>query len=189
MLTLDEQAALLVLARRALRARVLGETPPALERLAGGLAVPCGAFVSLHRGDELRGCLGRLTPDWPLARAVVHLAAIVADSDPRFGPVGPDELDALDIEISVLTPQREIASIDEIDIGRHGLVVEYGRARGVLLPQVAVEHGWDARGFVEHACLKAGLRADGWRRGARLCVFEAEVFSERTLAGFASSPI
>ncbi|HXH24595.1 MAG TPA: AmmeMemoRadiSam system protein A [Vicinamibacterales bacterium] len=185
MLTVDEQAELLELARRALRARVLGETSPALDRLDGGLAAPCGAFVSLHRGDELRGCLGRLTPDWPLARVVAHLAAIVADSDPRFGPVGPDELDELDIEISVLTPEREIASIDEIDIGRHGVVVERGRARGVLLPQVAVEHGWDAQAFVEQACLKAGLPADGWRRGARVYVFEAAVFNERTLAGLA----
>ena len=89
-----------------------------------------------------------------------------------------DEVDEVDIEISVLTPEREIASVDEIEIGRHGLIVQQGHRRGLLLPQVATEYGWDVDTFVGHTCLKAGLPTDAWRSGARLFVFEALVFGE-----------
>jgi AmmeMemoRadiSam system protein A len=113
-----------------------------------------------------------------LADVVVHLAAAVADSDPRFAPLDVIELSALDIEISVLTTARDIVSIAEIEVGRHGLIVERGYRRGLLLPQVATEHGWDAEQFVEHTCVKAGLARDAWRHGARISVFEAQVFGE-----------
>ena len=177
MLTEDDRQTLLRLARLALEARVRGAAPPRPDA-AGALAVPCGAFVSIHRRGALRGCLGRLTQDLPLAHVVVHLAGVVADADPRFEPVTVEELDELDIEISVLTPEREIASIDEIEIGRHGLIVQQGHRRGLLLPQVATEYGWDVETFVGHTCLKAGLPTDAWRAGARLFVFEALVFGE-----------
>lgn len=140
----------------------------------------CGAFVSIHRDGQLRGCLGRLESTWSLPRVVAHLAEAVADSDPRFQPVEPQELPALDIEISVLTPEREIQSPTEIEVGRHGLIVEQGVHRGLLLPQVATEHGWDRMTFLEHACMKAGLAPDAWQRGARLLIFEAQVFGERS---------
>jgi AmmeMemoRadiSam system protein A len=110
---------------------------------------------------------------------VAHLAASVSDSDPRFEPIRPDELADLDIEISVLTPEREVASIGDIEVGRHGLIIEQGGRRGLLLPQVATEYGWDAAAFVSYTCVKAGLSADAWRRGARILVFEAQVFGER----------
>ncbi len=177
MLSEDERLELLRLARLALESRVRGERAPTADA-SGTLAILSGAFVSIHRGEALRGCLGRLTCDMPLAHVVQHLAAVVADSDPRFHPVQPLELEELDIEISVLTPEREVASIAEIEVGRHGLIVEQGYRRGLLLPQVAVEHGWGVERFVEHTCLKAGLPRDAWRRGARLLVFEAEVFGE-----------
>ncbi len=176
-LTADDRQTLLRLARLALEARVRGDAPPAPDA-TGALATRCGAFVSIHRHGDLRGCLGRLTQDMPLAQVVVHLAGIVADSDPRFEAVTPDELDALAIEISVLTPEREIGSIAEIEIGRHGLIAQQGYRRGLLLPQVATENGWGVERFVEHTCLKAGLPRDAWRAGARLFVFEADVFSE-----------
>ena len=102
----------------------------------------------------------------------------MSDSDPRFEPVGPEELDEIDVEISVLTPEREIESVDDIEVGRHGLIVEQGYRRGLLLPQVAVEHRWDRTTFLEHTCLKAGLPRDAWQHGARLLVFEAEVFGD-----------
>src|SRR6187401_2976450 len=174
----DDRSRLLTIARRSLEARVRRERDPA-HQLGGALDTPCGAFVSIHRGPDLRGCLGRLEGDWPIARVVAHLGRAVADSDPRFAPVSADELDTLSIEISALTPEREVQAIDEIEIGRHGLIVEQGHRRGLLLPQVATEHGWSVMTFVEHTCLKAGLPRDAWKKGARLKVFEAEVFGER----------
>jgi AmmeMemoRadiSam system protein A len=179
-LTPAEQETLVKLARHALEAHVRREAPPARAR-GGALDEPLGAFVSIHKDHELRGCLGRLDVDAPLAETVADLAAVVSDSDPRFEPVSPAELPDLDVEISVLTPEREIASIEEIEVGRHGLIVESGHRRGLLLPQVAAEHGWDVETFLAHTCLKAGLAEDAWR-GARILVFEAQVFSERSLA-------
>jgi AmmeMemoRadiSam system protein A len=173
----DDRSRLLTIARRALEARVRREREPALHG-GGALDTPCGAFVSIHRGRELRGCLGRLGDNWPIARVVAHLGRAVADSDPRFAPVSVDEVDALSIEISALTPEHEVQAIDEIEIGRHGLIIERGYRRGLLLPQVAREHGWDVETFLDHTCMKAALPADAWKHDARILVFEAQVFGE-----------
>ena len=177
MLTTDDQQRLLTLARLALAARVRRDREP-IPDADGALAIRCGAFVTIHNGEILRGCLGRVSCDMRLAEAIVHLAGAVADSDPRFPPVDVVELEAIAIEISVLTPEREIAALEEITVGRHGLIVERGSRRGLLLPQVATEHGWTAEQFVEHTCVKAGIAPDGWRYGARIFAFEAEVFGE-----------
>jgi uncharacterized protein len=177
--TPDDQARLLALARRALEARVRRGDSPAIDV---PLEVASGAFVTILHAGELRGCLGRLNANQPLAQLVVELARSVADSDPRFDPVRLEELANITFEISVITPERELESIDAIDIGRHGLIIEQGRNRGLLLPQVATEHGWDRYTFLDHACLKAGLLPGAWRRGARVFVFEAEVFGERSPA-------
>ena len=176
MISVDEQQQLLALARSALESRVKRVDFAAPSRECGLIA---GAFVTIHHRRVLRGCLGRLECDWPLDRLVCHLATVVADSDPRFEPVTPEELADIEIEISVLTPEQPITSIEEIDVGRHGLIVEQGYRRGLLLPQVAPEHGWDAVTFVEHTCRKAGLAPDAWRNGARLFVFDALVFGEQ----------
>ena len=173
----DDQFLLLSLARQALEARVAGFGVPDVQ-CVGPLALRCGAFVSIHHGDDLRGCLGRLTSDWPLGRTIVHLGGAVADRDPRFPPVMPSELSRLQIEISLLTPERPVASVDDIKVGRHGLVVEHGYARGLLLPQVAADHDWSRETFLEHTCIKAGLPRDAWKNGARIHVFEAHVFAE-----------
>jgi len=177
-LTPEDQHRLLQLARRALEARVRREPPPPPDR-GGNLDAPMGAFVSIHHHGDLRGCLGRLETDRPIAENVVHLAAVVSDSDPRFAPLGASELPHVDIEISALTPEREITDVNEIEVGRHGLIIEQGHRRGLLLPQVATEHGWDRETFLDHTCLKAGLAADAWRTGARIFVFEAQVFGEK----------
>jgi AmmeMemoRadiSam system protein A len=177
MVNQDDQLLLLSLARQALAARVAGFGAPEVQ-CVGPLALRCGAFVSIHRGDDLRGCLGRLAPDWLLGRTIVHLGGAVADRDPRFSPVMPSELPLLQIEISLLTPERAVASIEEIEVGRHGLVVERGYARGLLLPQVATGHDWNRETFLEHTCIKAGIPRDAWKNGARIHVFEAHVFSE-----------
>jgi len=177
MIDRDDQRRLLALARRALEARVRRQPPPDPAR-GGALEAPAGAFVTIHNRGELRGCLGRLDTRAPLGETVAQLAASVSDSDPRFDPVSLLELPDIDIEISVLTPEQEIDSIAAIELGRHGVIVEDGPCRGLLLPQVATEQRWDREAFVSHACLKAGLPRDGWQRGARLLVFEAQVFGE-----------
>lgn len=173
-----DQNVLLSVARQALEARVARLRAPEVA-CTGPLALRCGAFVSIHSAEELRGCLGHLTTDAPLGRTLVHLGGAVADSDPRFAPITPSELAVLHIEISLLTPERTVGAIEEIEVGRHGLIVEHGRARGLLLPQVATEHAWDRETFLEHTCIKAGLPRDAWKNGARFHVFEAHVFSER----------
>ena len=172
------------LARRALEARVRRDRSPAVT-CVGTLALRRAVFVSIHRSGDLRGCLGRLTLDAPLGQTIVHLAGVVADSDPRFPAVSPLDLPYLQIEISVLTTAREIASVDEIEVGRHGLIVEDGHARGLLLPQVAAERGWKRETFLDQTCIKAGLPRDAWRKGARILVFEAQVFGEDQSAGTA----
>jgi len=177
LITPEDQQRLLALARRALEARVRRQPPPRAER-GGALEWARGAFVTIHCRGDLRGCLGRIETEAPLADTIVHLAGSVSDSDPRFEPVSARELEAIDVEISVLTPEREIHSIAEIEVGRHGLIVEQGARRGLLLPQVATEYGWDAQTFVSHTCLKATLPADAWRQDARILIFEAQVFGE-----------
>lgn len=173
----DDQQRLLALARRALEARVRGQAPPVPDR-GGALEWRRGAFVTIHCHGDLRGCLGRIDRDAPLADTIAHLAAWVSDSDPRFHPVNTAELEVIDLEISVLAEDREVTSIANVEVGRHGLIVEQGGRRGLLLPQVATEQGWDAETFVIHTCLKAGLSSEAWRCGARIFVFEAQVFGE-----------
>jgi AmmeMemoRadiSam system protein A len=147
----------------------------------GALDWPRGVFGTIHCQGDLRGCLGRLEVDVPLGETVAHLAAIVSDSDPRVAPVASRELGDIVVEISVLTPEREIRSAEEIEVGCHGLIIEDGERRGLLLPQVATEHGWDRDALLTHTCLKASLPADAWRRGARIFIFEAQVFGEASL--------
>jgi AmmeMemoRadiSam system protein A len=179
-ITPEDRTRLLALARRALDDHVRrGASPP----VDVELNITAGAFVSIFWRGQLRGCLGRLSPDVALPSLVVRLAQTVADSDPRFDPVRPDELADITLEISVLTPECEITSVDEIEVGRHGLIIARGSRRGLLLPQVATEHGWDRETFLDHTCTKAGLPAGAWKDGARICVFEAIVFGERDRTG------
>jgi len=183
----DDRFRLLTIARHSLEARVRRDRDPAPEG-GGALDIRCGAFVSIHHGDDLRGCLGRLGADWSIARVVAHLGRAVADSDPRFRPVSVDELEQLSIEISALSPERDVQSIDEIEIGRHGLIVERDGCRGLLLPQVATEYDWDVETFLAHTCTKAALPPEAWRHGARILIFEAEVFSEHRDERLPESP-
>lgn len=181
MLTPAQRRAVLALARRAVAARVTGaQPPPAFDPDLPPL--DAGAFVSLHRYGDLRGCIGHIEADRPLGDVVVRVAASAAVEDPRFRPVSEAELASIDIEVSVLGPLERIDPLDpaQIEIGRHGLVIESGRRRGLLLPQVATEWGWDRETFLAQLCGKAGLARDAWRSGADVYRFEAEVFSEAT---------
>lgn len=177
MLTPDQRQFLLDLARRAITAAVTRQPvtfPPAAD---AALRQPLGAFVTLTQQGALRGCIGYIEALLPLDETIVHGGAAAALQDPRFPPVTFRELADLHIEISVLSPLAPIAP-EEVVVGTHGLVVEQGRARGLLLPQVPVEWGWDRLEFLAHTCRKAGLHADAWRNGAKLFGFTAEVFGE-----------
>ncbi|MBI5017120.1 MAG: AmmeMemoRadiSam system protein A [Deltaproteobacteria bacterium] len=142
------------------------------------LEQPAAAFVSLHKGGRLRGCIGTLEARGPLHCAVAEMARSAAFHDPRFPPLRAEELDAVDLEISVLSPLRRIADPAEVEVGRHGLWIVQGGRRGVLLPQVPTTCGWDRETFLAQTCGKAGLPPDAWKKGAELYVFEAEVFGE-----------
>jgi uncharacterized protein len=173
-----ERSALLGVARAAIRARLgLGPDPTLPE--TGALGQPRGAFVTLRRGGELRGCIGRFEPAGSLARTVADMAVAAANEDPRFPPVTLAEVDDLDVHVSALGPRVPLPDPAGLRVGVHGLVVRQGWHRGVLLPVVAVEHGWDGPTFLKHACLKAGLPADAWRDpSTTLETFEAEEFGD-----------
>jgi AmmeMemoRadiSam system protein A len=137
-----------------------------------------GAFVTLRRRGQLRGCIGEINSKESLVQVINRCARAAALEDPRFGPVRPDELAEIKVEISILTSPQE-SKAEKIEPGKHGLIVSRGYLRGVLLPQVAIERGWNARRFLEEACVKAGLERDAWRdRATRIEVFTAEVFWE-----------
>lgn len=177
-LTPVEKGALLGIARAAIRARLGLGPPPSLPE-TGGLGERRGAFVTLRHGGELRGCIGRFDPEGSLARTVADMAVAAAFDDPRFPPVEAGEADDLDLHVSALGPRVPLPDPSLLRVGVHGLVVKQGWHRGVLLPVVAVEHGWDAPTFLKHVCIKAGLRADAWRDpGTTLETFEAEEFGD-----------
>ena len=176
---LDEpqRKALLEIARRALEGYVGAGKIPREEGARGALAAPGAAFVTLTKNGRLRGCIGYTEAVAPLFKVVQECAVAAAAEDPRFPPVSPMELPSLRVEISVLTPLVPIRP-EEVEIGRHGLMVSQGRMRGLLLPQVPVEWGWDRETFLDQTCVKAGLPPSAWRHGATLRAFTAEVFGE-----------
>jgi AmmeMemoRadiSam system protein A len=174
-----QQRALTEIARGAVVESVTGR-PPATAPVPADLPEATGAFVTLKHRGELRGCIGTLQCRATLAEEIVRAAIGAAREDPRFQPVSSAELAELTIEVSVLGPLEQIDPHDTaaVVIGRHGLVVEQGYRRGLLLPQVAPEWGWDRETFLSQTCRKAGLAPDAWRRGATVYRFEAVVFGD-----------
>lgn len=144
---------------------------------SAGITKKRGCFVTIKKQGELRGCIGYVLPVKPLYQAVSEMAVEAATADPRFPPLGIDELAEIKLEISVLTPLHRIKSIDEIQVGRDGLYLKKGEHSGLLLPQVAVEEGWDRLEFLENVCWKAGLHKDAWK-DAELYKFQAEIFGD-----------
>jgi len=177
----DEKRELLRIARATLREHAFsGRIPPGKPHRES-LTTPAAVFVSLHRGKALRGCIGTVEPNQPLYRAVQEMAIAAATRDPRFGPVTLEELDQLDIEISVLGEARRVRTPDEIVVGRDGLRIDVLGHRGLLLPQVAPEAGWDAPTFLAKTCAKAGLPEDAWKADdAEIWAFAAQVFNDHT---------
>ena len=142
------------------------------------MQVNSGVFVSLHKEGGLRGCIGYITSHEPVYKTVIEAAVSAAFNDPRFAPLRADELDLLDIEISLLSPPVEVSDPEDIVVGRDGLIITHGHYRGLLLPQVATEYGWDCETFLAHTCNKAGLPSDAWKYGATIERFKAQVFGE-----------
>ncbi len=137
-----------------------------------------GAFVTLNKNGMLRGCIGRIVSDIPLINVITDMAIEAASGDPRFIPVNLQELDAIDLEISVMSPIEEITDINRIKVGTHGLIISKGFSSGLLLPQVATEYNWSTEQFLQQTCIKAGLNQDTWKKGAKIHIFSAEVFGE-----------
>jgi len=176
-ISIEDRRRLLEIARQAVADALAGRAPGPVPA-EGVMGRRAGAFVSFHNHGELRGCIGHPPGDRPLAEIIPEMAVAAATGDPRFPSMRPDELDDCVVEISVLGPISPVADVAEIVVGRHGLIVEQGWHRGLLLPQVAVEYGWDREAFIERTCGKAGLPADAWKRGAKVSLFEAEVFDD-----------
>jgi hypothetical protein len=177
-LNAEQRAFLLTLARETIAARLAGDPLPTPAVDDPALLRPSGAFVTLEIGGELRGCIGNLSADTPLYVTIQQMALAAAFEDPRFPALGADKLPSVAIEISILSPMQPISSTDEIQIGRDGLLIVKGKNRGVFLPQVPVEQGWDRDQYLERLCEKAWLPQGCWRQDAILYTFTAEVFGE-----------
>ena len=140
-----------------------------------------GCFVTIKQDQQLRGCIGNFQSELPLFKEVAQMAQASASKDPRFYPLKEEDLTNFNLEISVLSPLRKVESIEEIEVGTHGIYIEKSFYRGVLLPQVATEHNWDRQTFLKQTCIKAGLPTDAWEaEDAEIYVFSAQVFGEDT---------
>lgn len=180
MLDPQQRQRLLQIARETIAAALAGRRYDVdLDSVDDDLKRPAGAFVTLEKHGDLRGCIGSIEPRAPLAEAVSSSAMNAAFRDPRFRPVRADELAQLDIEISVMGPIERVNDVNDVEVGRDGLIVSRGARAGLLLPQVASEYGWDRETFLRQTCVKAGLPPDAWRAAdCRIEKFAAEVFGE-----------
>jgi AmmeMemoRadiSam system protein A len=174
-----DQQTLLRIAREALVSYLDSGKIPEIPKTTEALLQHCGAFVSLHKGKNLRGCVGVIAAEKPLYITAGECAVWAGLQDHRFPPVTKQEVSQLNFEISVLSPLEDIAP-EDIEVGRHGLVISKGGIRGLLLPQVATQWKWDRERFLEETCRKAGLPSDAWRHGARIQAFTAQVFHENS---------
>jgi len=179
--TPEERKLLLEVAHEAILARLEAREIP-LFAPAPHLCEPRGAFTTLYHHGKLRGCVGYPTASLQLFRTIIETARAAAFDDPRFVPLTVAEAHDLTISISILSPLKPI-SPEQIEVGRHGLLISQGDKRGLLLPQVPVEHGWDRVMFLEQTCRKAGLALDAWRTGATIEAFTAEVFGDAEAEG------
>ena len=171
-----EKEQLKQLARQTIESVLFGNDKGEFEP-TGTLKEKRGAFVTIKKKEQLRGCIGYLKGVLPLHETVREMAIQAAFRDPRFSPLQKKEWEDIDIEISVLTPMEEINDVSEIEVGVHGLYIEKGPYSGLLLPQVATEHHWDSVTFLENTCYKAGLPKDAWKsKDAVIYIFSADVF-------------
>jgi AmmeMemoRadiSam system protein A len=179
LVTPEEQKTLLQIARESIIEAVSAGNVGAKQTGSGNLLLKRGCFITIKMQGRLRGCIGIFTSDKPLHATVREMAIAAATQDPRFYPMVQEELGDFGLEISILSPLKKIESIEEIRVGIHGLYIEKNLFRGVLLPQVASEHGWDRITFLAQTCLKAGLETDAWKNDADIYIFSAQVFGEK----------
>ncbi len=182
-LSIEEQKELLKLSRKTLEAYLKKGVIPDYKTDNKNLLRKAGAFVTLNKESMLRGCIGNFISNEPLYKNIQAMSIAAAVEDPRFRHVTPDELSHIEIEISVLSELEPVKSLDEIEVGKHGLYVTKGYYRGVLLPQVATEYGWDRDTFLSETCMKAGLPENEWKKpGIKIEKFSAQVFNEKELS-------
>jgi len=181
MLNKHEQEEILKLARNTIEQYVTKSIIPRFKSDDPAFNQTGGAFVTIHNHGQLRGCIGTIESNEPIHKTVEEMAIESATQDPRFEPVNEDELKDIDVEVSILSPKRKVSGIDEIELGRHGVIVKKGFAAGVFLPQVAGETGWSKKEFMEHLCEgKAGLSKDAYLDPkTEIYIFEAQVFGEK----------
>jgi hypothetical protein len=182
-LTDSEKTFLLKLARDTIKTLLQGrgieDVKADKESITDTLKEERGVFVTIHKAhQELRGCIGYILPMLPLWQAVIENARNAAFRDPRFSPLGKNELKDIEIEISVLSVPGKIKDISEFRVGIDGIILKKGYHQAVFLPQVAPEQGWDAKTTLKYLSMKAGLSPDAWHEGATFETFQAEVFSE-----------
>ena len=183
-LSTDDKRTLLKIARDSIDAALRNKPAPPVVAKSKTLNESCGAFVTLHLLGELRGCIGYIEPRFPLIETVQEVAQKAALEDPRFPPLTSKELERVEIEISVLSPLEKVVDANEIVVGTHGLVVDAGYTRGLLLPQVATEWGWGRDQFLSQTCRKAGLPAEAWKqKKVTIYSFTSAVFSEAEVFG------
>ncbi|MBW6511739.1 MAG: AmmeMemoRadiSam system protein A [Desulfuromonadaceae bacterium] len=178
-LNVEEQKILLKIARDAITAQVCNGVVYVEPREEMALNSRSGCFVTIKKGRKLRGCIGNFQSEKPLFKEVAEMAIVSATQDPRFTPMTTADLNDFFLEISVLGPLEKIESIDEISIGRDGIYLEKNYHRGVLLPQVATENGWDRETFLRQTCVKAGLPVNAWQDdNADIYIFNAQIFND-----------
>jgi AmmeMemoRadiSam system protein A len=178
-LSIESQQFLLETARRSIESHLQDEVQPTFQLDDAVLLEKRGAFVSLHKAEKLRGCIGYLQAETPLYQTVADVAVAAATRDPRFEPVQLPEMPEIALEVSVLTPLQQVQSVDEIEVGVHGLYIKYRKQAGLLLPQVATEHSWERATFLQQTCRKAGLPSHAWHDPeVEIYGFSAQVFGE-----------
>lgn len=176
----EEKEELMKIAKESIYCAVKGEKTPDFTVKSEQLKENRGAFVTITKEGNLRGCIGYSFPVDSLYKTVSEVAQSAALHDPRFPPLTEEELNDIEIEISVLSLLEEVKDISEIEVGKHGLLIERLGYKGLLLPQVATEYKWDRIKFLEQTCYKAGLEKNAWKESDTVIkIFSAEVFGER----------
>lgn len=179
MLSKTDATRLLEIAREAICHRVTGEDYAPVPQEEKALNERAGCFVTIKQNGRLRGCIGNFQSHQPLFHEVAAMAAASATEDPRFQPMQPNDLNNFKLEITILSPLKKIEHTDQIEVGIHGIYIEKGFHRGVLLPQVAVEYGWDRKTFLQQTCLKAGIAADAWQLPeTEIYIFNGQIIHE-----------